>query len=49
MKLEHGYDIKKFRFDVLRVNLPEVIGPDLLTYCDAESEWVDYFLSKGKE
>ncbi|TFH34608.1 MAG: hypothetical protein E4G99_09155 [Anaerolineales bacterium] len=49
MTLEHGFELKNFRFEVLCVELPEVIGPDLFTYCDAEAEWVDYFISKGEE
>ena len=44
-----GYDIKCFQFEVLRVNLPEVVGPDLFTYYDARFEWQDYLISKGKE
>ena len=44
-----GYDIKYFQFEVLRVNPPAVIVPDLLTYYDAQSEWENYFISKGEE
>ncbi len=47
--LDSGYDIKYFQFEVLCVNLPAFIGSDLFTYYDAESEWVDYFISKGEE
>lgn len=47
--LDSGYDIKYFQFEVLCVNLPAVVGPDLLTYYDAQNEWEDYFISKGKE
>jgi hypothetical protein len=39
--LDSGYDIKYFQFEVLRVNLPEVVGPDLFTYYDARFEWQD--------
>jgi len=47
--LDSGYDIKYFQFEVLCVNHPGVLGPDLFSYYDAESEWVDYLKSKGKE
>ena len=47
--LDSGYDIKYFQFEVLCVNYPAVLGPDLFSYYDAESEWVDYFKSKGKK
>jgi len=44
-----GYDSKYFQFEVVYVNYPSVFGPDLLTYYDAELEWVAYFISKGEE
>jgi hypothetical protein len=46
---DSGYDSKYFQFEVLRVNHPAVLGPDLFTYYDAESEWVAYFISKGED
>ena len=46
---DSGYDSKHFQFEVVCVNHPSVFGPDLLTYYDAESEWVAYFISKGEE
>ncbi len=46
---DSGYDSKYFQVEVVRVNYPAVFGPDLLTYYDAESEWVAYFVSKGEE
>jgi hypothetical protein len=46
---DSGFDSIYFQFEVVRVNDPSVIGPDLLSYLDAESEWVDYFISKGKD
>jgi len=46
---DSGFDSIYFQFEVVRVSDPSVIGPDLLSYFDAESEWVDYFISKGKD
>jgi len=46
--LDSGYDSKYFQFEVLRVNDPAVVGPDLFAYYDAEFEWEVYFLSKGE-
>ena len=44
-----GFESKYFQFEVIFVKLPEIIGPDLFNYFDAEDEWVDYFESKGNE
>ncbi len=46
---DSGFDSIYFQFEVLRVDDPSAIGPDLLSYFDAESEWVDYFISKGQD
>ncbi len=46
---DSGYDSKYFQFEVVCVDYPSVFGPDLLTYYDAEPEWVAYFISKGEE
>jgi hypothetical protein len=48
LTLDTGRDTKSVQFEVLRVGLPEVIGPDLFAYYDAETEWVKYLYSKGK-
>ena len=46
---DSGYDSEYFQFEVLRVNHPAALGPDLFTYLEAEFEWVRYLISKGRE
>ena len=41
---DSGYDTKYFQFEVLRVNHPAVLGPDLFMYFDAEDEWASYLI-----
>lgn len=48
IKKDTGYDSKRVQFEVLHVDPVETVGSELLAYFDAESEWVDYFISKGK-
>ena len=37
-----------FLFEVLHISIADAIGTDLFNYRDAESEWVNYFMSKGR-
>lgn len=46
---DSGYDSKQFQFEVLRMDPRAAFVPDLVRYFDAEAEWVQYFISKGKE
>ena len=48
LSLDTGYDKKNFMFEVLHISIVDAIGTDLFNYRDAESEWVNYFMSKGR-
>ena len=47
--LDTGYNSMNFQFEVLSVDLPAGLGSGLFAYYDAQWEWQQYFISKGKE
>jgi len=47
LSMEHGYDSKESRFEVLAVSEPNVVGPALFAYCDAQEEWTSFLAARG--
>ena len=47
-KNRHGFSSIYLQIEVVQIRDQDVIGKELLRYWDAESEWVSYFIERGR-
>lgn len=47
-KNQHGFSSIYLQIEVVQIRDQDVIGKELLRYWDAESEWVSYFIERGR-
>jgi hypothetical protein len=47
-KNRHGFSSIYLQIEVVQIQDQDVIGKELLGYWDAESEWVSYFIERGR-
>lgn len=47
-KNRHGFSSIYLQIEVVQIRDQDVVGKELLRYWDAESEWVSYFIERGR-